>query len=67
MASFFIQKSQKSNYEKINENQFEFEKIINEIVAKVEKLGYSQQIIFEEIKELKDIYLHINKKNSGQI
>lgn len=67
MASFFIQKSQKSNYEKINENQFEFEKIINEIVAKVEKLGYGQQIIFEEIKELKDIYLHINKKNLGQI
>jgi hypothetical protein len=67
LASFFIQKSQKSNYEKINENQFEFEKIINEIVAKVEKLGYGQQIIFEEIKELKDIYLHINKKNLGQI
>lgn len=62
-----FQKRMKPNYENINENQIEFENTIDEILSKLEKLGYGQQIIFEEIEELKNLHLHLNKKNFGQI
>ena len=62
-----LQKSVKINYEKINENNVEFDKTIDEILTKLEKLGYGQQIIFDEIEELKDLHSNLNKKNFGQI
>lgn len=62
-----FQKRMKPNYENINENQVEFENTIDEILSKLEKLGYGQEIIFEEIEELKNLHLHLNKKNFGQI
>lgn len=62
-----IRKKKKiSNYEKINENQTEFEGTINEILSRLEKLGYGQQIIFDEIEELKNLHSQLNKKNFGQ-
>ncbi|UVD79369.1 hypothetical protein NWE55_14740 [Myroides albus] len=61
------QKTSKSNYEKIDDNQLEFEKTIDQILLKLEKLGYGQQIIFEEIEELKDLHSKLNKKNFGQV
>lgn len=61
------QKSSKSNYEKIDDNQLEFEKTIDEILLRLEKLGYGQQIIFEEIEELKELHSKLNKKNFGQV
>ena len=69
-GKLYIEKSQKSvkiNYEKINENKVEFDKTIDEILTKLEKLGYGQQIIFDEIEELKDLHSNLNKKNFGQI
>lgn len=60
-------KKKKSNYEKINENQTEFENTIDEILSRLEKLGFGQQIIFDEIEELKNLHSQLNKKNLGQV
>lgn len=61
------QKSVKSNYEKINDNQTQFNDTIDEILLRLERLGFGQQIIFEEIEELKDLHTKLNKKNFGQV
>lgn len=69
-GKLFVEKQQKSvktNYEKINENKSEFNKTIDEILNKLEKLGYGQEIIFNEIDELKELHSKLNKKNFGQI
>lgn len=60
-------KTVKSNYEKIDENEFEFNNTIDEILLRLEKLGYGQQIIFDEIEELKDLHIKLCKKNFGQV
>ncbi len=61
------QKSVKSNYEKIDDNQTQFNDTIDEILLRLEKLGFGQQIIFEEIEELKDLHTKLSKKNFGQV
>ena len=42
-------------------------KKIDELFIKLEKLGYGQQIIFDELEELKDLYLTLNKQNWAQL
>jgi dsDNA-binding SOS-regulon protein len=42
-------------------------KKIDLIILRLEKLGYGQEILFEELEELKDLYTKLNKKNWSQI
>ncbi|MDE5480463.1 hypothetical protein KRE28_01365 [Elizabethkingia meningoseptica] len=55
------------NYDNISSNQQEVNNKVNEILVHLQKLGYGQEIIFEEIEELKSLYTKLNKKNWGQI
>lgn len=60
-------KSYKENYNDINKSQEEMNERIDEIIEKLTKLGYGQEIIFDEIQELKVLYTTLNKKNWGQV
>lgn len=40
---------------------------IDSIILKLEKLGYGQEILFEELEELKGLYPKLNKKHWSQI
>ena len=40
---------------------------VDEILENLKKLGYGQEIIFDEIQELKELYGKLNKKNWGQV
>lgn len=60
-------KTYKENYNDINKSPEEINSKIDEILEKLRKLGYGQEIIFDEIEELKDLYVHLNKKNWGQV
>lgn len=42
-------------------------KRIDLIIAKLEKLGFGQEILFEELEELKSLYSKLNKKNWAQV
>ena len=55
------------NYETISDCKENIDKKIDELFIKLEKLGYGQQIIFEELEELKDLYLTLNKQNWAQL
>jgi hypothetical protein len=55
------------NYETISDNKENIDKKIDELYIKLEKLGYGQEIIFEELEELKDLYLMLNKQNWAQL
>jgi len=60
-------KSHKENYNDINKSQDEINDRVDEIIEKLTKLGYGQEIIFDEIQELKELYTTLNKKNWGQV
>lgn len=55
------------NYENISDNKENINKKIDELYSKLEKLGYGQEIIFEELEELKHLYLTLNKQNWAQL
>ncbi|QOG90436.1 hypothetical protein HUE46_10745 [Flavobacterium columnare] len=55
------------NYETISNDKENIDKKIDELFIKLEKLGYGQEIIFEELEELKDLYLTLNKQNWAQL
>lgn len=42
-------------------------KKIDLIISKLEKLGYGQEILFDELEELKSLYSKLNKKNWSQL
>lgn len=60
-------KTYKENYEDINKSKEEINSRVDEIIEKLTKLGYGQEIIFDEIEELKELYTTLNKKNWGQV
>ncbi|RBN49479.1 hypothetical protein [Flavobacterium psychrolimnae] len=60
-------KAHKENYNDINKSQEEINERVDEIIEKLTKLGYGQEIIFDEIQELKELYTTLNKKNWGQL
>lgn len=60
-------KSYHINYEKIDSNKIEIDRKVDEIISHLTKLGIGQEIIFDEIQELKELYTKLNKKNWGQI
>lgn len=55
------------DYDRISNSQNEINQKIDEIINTLTKLGLGQEILFEELVELKDLYGKINKKNWGQI
>ncbi|MFH6960638.1 hypothetical protein ACHRV1_24850 [Flavobacterium aquidurense] len=61
------QKAVKPNYAKVDENQEDFNKVIDEILLRLEKLGHGQEIIFDEINELRELHVTLNQKNFGQV
>jgi len=60
-------KTFKENYDDIHLGKEEMDNRIDEIIEQLTKLGCGQQIIFEEIEELKTLYTTLNKKNWGQV
>ncbi len=60
-------KAKQTDYEKISSSKEEINNKINEIIETLSKLGFGQEILFEELEELKDLYGKINKKNWGQL
>jgi predicted nuclease with TOPRIM domain len=57
----------RENYEDIRQTTEEMEKKINEIIERLTVLGYGQEIIFDELQELKDLYTKLSKKTWGQL
>ena len=57
----------KEDYNTISSDYIEITKKVDEIITHLTKLGFGQEIIFEEIEELKDLYKKLNKKNWGQV
>ena len=55
------------DYLSIAEDEKTINSKIDELILKLEKLGYGQQIIFDEIEELRDLYSKLDNKNWGQL
>ncbi len=60
-------KTYKESYEDLDKSQDDMNERVDEILEKLKKLGYGQEIIFDEIQELKELYGKLNKKNWGQV
>ena len=60
-------KSYKENYDDISSDKELIGSIIDEVLAELKKVGIGQEILFEELQELKELYSKLNKKNWGQI
>jgi hypothetical protein len=56
-----------TDYDKITESQIELNKKIDEIIATLNKQNFGQEILFNELQELKELYPKLSKKNWGQI
>lgn len=60
-------KKQKSTYNGIGNSKEEVSERIDELIDKLNKLGLGQEILFDELQELKDLYGQLNKTNWGQL
>lgn len=60
-------KTTKPNYNSIADDSGEINSKIDELKKQLEKLGYGQEIIFEELEELKEYYTVLNKKSWAQL
>jgi len=60
-------KKTKPNYQLISDDIRIIESKFDELSEKLEKLGYGQRIIFDELDELRDLYSTLNKKNWGEL
>ena len=56
-----------TDYDKITESQIELNKKIDQIIATLNKQNFGQEILFNELQELKELYPKLSKKNWGQI
>ena len=56
-----------TDYEKIDKSQDELNQKIDEIIETLNKQNLGQEILFDELQELKDLYSKLNKKNWGQV
>lgn len=50
-----------------SENSKDLNNLLNDIKIQLEKLGYGQEVIFNELEELRSLIGVINKKNWGQL
>lgn len=57
-------KSYKENYSDINDSTIEINKRIDEVITELKKLGLGQEIIYNEIEELKEVYVKVNNKKT---
>lgn len=55
------------DYSKVSDSQDEINKKIDQILDKLDKLGLGQEILYEELTELKDLYGRLSKKTWGQL
>jgi hypothetical protein len=62
-----LKKKQPTDYSHINKSKKELETKIDEVKAELWKLGLGQEIIYNELEELKSLYTKIDKKNWGQV
>jgi hypothetical protein len=60
-------KAVRENYETITASVDEMSKRIDEVAEELRKQGYGQEILFEELQEIKEAYSSMNKKNWGQL
>jgi len=60
-------KAQVTDYTKISSSDEELKELIKKILSEIEKLGYGQQIIFDEFDELREDIPNIDKKSFGQL
>jgi len=60
-------KKEFTDYSKIDKSQEELNQKIDEIIETLNKQNLGQEILFEELQELKELYSKLNKKNWGQI
>lgn len=60
-------KATRENYDDIKMSPEELAGKIDHIIHELNKQGLGQEIIFNEIEELKELYTQLNKKNWGQI
>lgn len=60
-------KKQKSTYNGIGNSKEEVSERIDELIDKLDKLGLGQEILFDELQELKELYGQLNKTNWGQL
>jgi len=60
-------KSETTDYSKINKSQEELNEKIDEIIDTLKKQDFGQEILFNELQELKELYSKLNKKNWGQL
>ncbi len=66
----FVEKNltkQTTDYSKIDKSQDELNQKIDEIIETLNKQNLGQEILFEELQELKELYSKLSKKNWGQI
>ena len=56
-----------TNYDAINQSQEKLNSKIEEIIELLTKQGFGQEILFNELQELKELYPKLNKKNWGQV
>ncbi|MNR37266.1 hypothetical protein D3C85_1552710 [compost metagenome] len=55
------------DYNSIDDSSTAINASIDEILSKLATLGYGQEIIFNEIEELKELYTKMSKKTFGQV
>lgn len=60
-------KAKTTDYSKISSSDEELKELINQVLEKIEGLGFGQQIIFDEFDELRDDIPHLSKKSFGQL
>jgi hypothetical protein len=54
-------------YDDLNKTESELVEIIREIKEQLIKQGLGQEVLFNELQELKDLYPKLNKKNWGEL
>jgi len=60
-------KKQTTDYSRIDRSQEELNQKIDEIIDTLKQQNLGQEVLFEELQELKELYSKLNKKNWGQI
>lgn len=66
-AAYVERKKKADTKKKVQNKEQEINKKIDVVLEKLESLGYGQEIIFEEIEELKSLSTKLNKKNWLQL
>lgn len=69
-GKIFVEEKRKvyvEDYSAIDDSASAINASIDEIKEQLTKLGYGQEIIFNELEELKELYTTMNKKTFGQV